>query len=151
MLRTLNRALLREPGLALCTVCLTKMTPTQGAAELTVTLAGHLPPMLIGRRGGATSIGRPGLMLGVTDATKVTETPVTMDAGQTLLLYTDGVTEAGRSSGPLGEHGLRAICRDASAAPVDDLLRDIEAAAKTHSGGVLRDDLALLAARLEDR
>ena len=151
MLRTLNRALVREPGLTLCTVCLAKMTLASGCAQLTVTLAGHLPPLLIGRRGGVTPIGRPGMILGAADSTKVAETPATMDAGQTLLLYTDGVTEAGRSRGALGEDGLRAICRDAATASLADLLRKIEGAAQTRSGGVLRDDLALLVARLEDR
>ena len=149
MLETLNRALTREPGQALCTVCLVTLTPSPGRAQVTVTLGGHPQPLLIGRRGDATAIGRHGMMLGVTDSPSVTETPVTIDGGQALLLYTDGVTEAGRGSRELGEEGLRAICGDASTGGLADLLHTIEAAAQARGGGVLRDDLALLVARVD--
>ncbi len=67
MLETLNRALIREPGQALCTVCLVKLTPSPGRAQVAVTLGGHPQPLLIGRRGDATAVGQHGMMLGVTE------------------------------------------------------------------------------------
>ena len=147
MLETLNRAFFREPGQTLCTVCLVKLAPSPGRAQLTVTLAGHPAPLLIGRRGEVTPVGQHGMMLGVTESTNVTETLAAIDGGQALLLYTDGVTEAGRGTGELGEQGLSAICGEASTGELADLLHTIEAAAKARSGGALRDDLALLVAR----
>jgi serine phosphatase RsbU (regulator of sigma subunit) len=74
-----------------------------------------------------------------------------MEAGDTLVLHTDGVTEAGAPSRPLGEEGLRDLCALAPKLGLNDLLRRIEAAAVTHAGGSARDDIALLALRLRRR
>jgi sigma-B regulation protein RsbU (phosphoserine phosphatase) len=68
--------------------------------------------------------------------------------GETLLLFTDGVPEAGRSGKQLGEQGLIELTRQAPQLTLHGLLEHIEHAAVAHAGGRLRDDLALLALRL---
>ena len=67
---------------------------------------------------------------------------------ETLLLYTDGVTEAGRPDRPLGEQGLLELCADAPGLPLEAFLEQIERAALTRAQGRLRDDIALLALRI---
>jgi PAS domain S-box-containing protein len=149
MLGTLHRALRRQPpGADLCTVCVILMVRTSTSTRLTVALAGHHPPLLVDRHGEATQIGLPGTLLGVLDPIEIAESEAELQDGQTLLLYTDGVSEAGRSDEPLGEDGLRELCRQAPSLSLPALLRHIEHAALERAEGKLRDDIALLAVRL---
>jgi serine phosphatase RsbU (regulator of sigma subunit) len=153
MLGTLHQALRRQPpGADLCTVCLIMMTlapaSTTATTRLTIALAGHHPPLLIDDRGKATQVGQPGTLLGVLDPIDITESEAELKAGQTLLLYTDGVPEAGRANGPLGEHGLLELCRQSPNLSLPDLLTHIEDAAVKRAEGRLRDDIALLAIRI---
>jgi PAS domain S-box-containing protein len=148
MLGTLHRALRRQPpGADLCTACLVMVTPAAGRLRLTVTLAGHPPPVLIDARGEARQIGRPGTLLGVLDPIDVVEREEELQAGETLLLYTDGIPEAGHSGEALGERGLIELCRRAPELTLPGLLEHIEHAALEHAKGSLGDDLALLGMR----
>jgi PAS domain S-box-containing protein len=148
MLGTLHSALRLQPaGADMCTVCLVALEPREGRARLTVALAGHLPPLLIDSRGEAGQLGEPGTMLGVVEEIHVTECEVEMDAAQTLLLYTDGVPEAGRMRG-LGEQGLLELCARAPELTLSGLLEHIEREALERAAGWLRDDIALLGVRL---
>ncbi len=153
MLRTLHRALRLQPaGADLCTVCLVLMTPRSAAFDhisLTVALAGHQPPLLIDPGGEVAPLGEPGTLLGVVDPIDILESDAELHAGQTLLLYTDGVTEAGRAGGQLGEQGLRGLCAQTTHLSLDGLLEHIEHAALERAAGRLRDDVALLAVRLD--
>lgn len=150
MLHTLHRALRLQPaGADLCTVCLVLITPGPDHAGLIVALAGHQPPLLIDRDGGVKSLGEPGTLLGVVDPIDIVERDAKLRTGQTLLLYTDGVIESGRAGGQLGEQGLRGLCARAGRMTLDGLLEYIEHAALERAMGRLRDDVALLAVRLD--
>jgi serine phosphatase RsbU (regulator of sigma subunit) len=116
--------------------------------HLTVVLAGHPPPLIVDADGAARPIGRPGTLLGVLDPIDVTETRAQLHPGETLLLYTDGVPDAGRSDGQLGEDGLIELCRKAPGLGLGELLEHIEHVALDRASGSLRDDLALLGLRL---
>jgi sigma-B regulation protein RsbU (phosphoserine phosphatase) len=56
--------------------------------------AGHNPPVLIGAEGARYLHPRPGFMLGPMPDTTYTTERIGLKRGQTLFLYTDGVTEA---------------------------------------------------------
>jgi len=152
MLGTLHQALRRQPpGADLCTVCLVMLAPAaddHAHARFTVALAGHPPPLLISASGAATPIGHPGTLLGVLDPIEIKESAAELHRGETLLLYTDGVPEAGRSIEQLGEHGLLELCRQAPSLTLTGLLEHIEQAVLQHVEGRLRDDIALLALHL---
>jgi PAS domain S-box-containing protein len=148
MLGMLHRALRSQRDEAdLCTVCLVALESAGEYARLRIALAGHPPPLLIDRSGTVTQLGRPGTLLGVLDAIDINETDAKLRAGETLLLYTDGAPEAGRADRQLGEQGLMEVCRNAPELTLQELLEQVEGAALDHAEGVLRDDLALLAAR----
>jgi PAS domain S-box-containing protein len=151
MLDTLHQALLRQPtGADLCTVCLVTMTKTAKGMKLTVALAGHLQPLLFGRDGHSQQVGQPGTLLGVIDPVEIVETDVEMRPGETLLLYTDGVPDAGRADRQLGERGLLELCSQSAHLALPVLLQSIESAARERAEGRLRDDIAMLAVRLAD-
>jgi PAS domain S-box-containing protein len=148
MLHTLHRELRRQPpGADLCTVCLVTVTRSSGRTRLGISLAGHQRPLLITRGGGVSQLGRPGTLLGVIDPIEISESDAELRVGETLLLYTDGVVEAGRQNGGLAERGLSELCRQAPQLGLAQLLKHIENEVLSHTGGTLRDDIALLAVR----
>jgi PAS domain S-box-containing protein len=151
MLTTLHRALLRQPpGADMCTVCLIVLTrERQHEARLTIALAGHPPPLLISAEGKVMEVGHSGTILGVVDPLSINESEITLRAGETLLLYTDGVTEAGRPDRMLGEDGLLELCASAPELALAGFLEHIEHAALARAQGLLRDDIALLALRID--
>ncbi len=152
MLATLHQALLRQPpGADLCTVCLIMLVRETDGARLTIALAGHPPPLLIGADGEVEQVGRSGTVLGVIDPVSIDEHEISLGAGETLLMYTDGVIEAGRPDHLLGEDGLRELCAAAPKLPLTSFLQHIELAARTHAQGALRDDIALLGLRIAGR
>jgi serine phosphatase RsbU (regulator of sigma subunit) len=149
MLDTLHDALRRQPaGADLCTACLIALHPRGERARLTVTLAGHPLPVLIDAHGRSRQIGRPGTLLGVLDAIDISEAEAEMGAGETLLLYTDGVPDALSSSPQLAGHELSQPFARAPGVELAELLGEIEREVLQAAEGRLRDDIALLALRL---
>ena len=130
MLATLHQALMRQPpGADLCTVCLIALRREEHGARLTIALAGHPPPLLIRRGGEVEQVGHSGTVLGVVNPLQIEESEIALAAGETLLLYTDGVIEAGRPDRLLGEDGLLALCAAAPELSLKVFLEHIEEAA----------------------
>ncbi|HEY2140571.1 MAG TPA: SpoIIE family protein phosphatase [Solirubrobacteraceae bacterium] len=149
MLTILHRALLDQPpGADLCTVGLVMLTPRAGGARLTIALAGHPSPLLIDSDGRIEPVGDSGTLLGVVDPVSFAESEVELHDGDTLLLYTDGVSEAGAPEKPLGEDGLSELCANGSSTELSELLLHVERAAVARTDGPLRDDIALLGLRI---
>ncbi|HEY4809547.1 MAG TPA: SpoIIE family protein phosphatase [Solirubrobacteraceae bacterium] len=150
MLDTLHRALRHQPsGSDLCTVCLVTLDLGGEGARLTVTLAGHPPPLIIDADGGSRQVGKPGTLLGVLDPIEISEVDVEIEPGQTLLLYTDGLPEADRAGAQLGEQELFETDAERPDPSLVGLLTQIERAALRRANGRLRDDIAMLALRLD--
>ncbi|GAB2681649.1 SpoIIE family protein phosphatase [Nocardia goodfellowii] len=125
-------------------------TGNPGGPRVTVTLAagGHPPAILMRGDGSADYLPTPGgQLIGVLpDASIVTRT-LTMYPGDTLLLYTDGITEARTADGWYGEAALLDFTRvlaPASATGTVAALRDL---LDTLAPGVT-DDTAVLAVHL---
>jgi len=150
MLETLHQALLRRPKRPEpCTVCVVLVHPRRGRAQLTVALAGHPPPLVIGANGaGARPVGRVGTLLGAVDPICVHETPAELRDDETLLLYTDGILDAGRPHRRLGEEGLIDLAARAPRATLGALVEHLRSRTISQADGALRDDIALLAVRL---
>ncbi len=150
MLGTLHQALRRQPpGADLCTVCLVTVARGHGNTRLTVALAGHPQPLLIGADGTCAKLGKPGTLLGVIDPIEINEVDVELRPDETLLLYTDGLPEAGRAGSELDEPSLLALCAEAAREDtLEEVLEHVERGALVHADGRLRDDIALLALRI---
>lgn len=111
---------------------------------------GHLPPILLGREGGPflVELGEPGLPLGLADlveaasaGTRLVHT-FELVPDESLLLYTDGLSEARSRSGELypPERAQRAV-RGVALERVPQALRDD---AREFSRGRQLDDMAIL-------
>ena len=108
--------------------------------------AGHNPPLVRRGNGRLDLLGATGPGIGLLAAATYSEAEVTLDGGDRLLLFTDGLPEAGIDLGaPLEEarigHAL------ATAASPDALVAELSRAVLDVSGGpdLLHDDVTMLA------
>jgi sigma-B regulation protein RsbU (phosphoserine phosphatase) len=123
--------------------------------RLTYANAGHNFPVVARRSGSLTVLDHSDLVLGCLPNTTYDEKTLTLDAGDHLLLYTDGISEAavqGREFDMLGEDGLLDLLRgqnyDQSASEFVDQLRErFEAMTdRVHEA----DDMTLLLLRIPE-
>lgn len=90
--------------------------------------AGHNPPFLLAVRQPAARLGPTGMVLGVLPAGPYEAMEVTLEPGDRLLLYTDGVTEAANPADEeYGDVRLEAYVRDRRGEPGRQLLDGIVA------------------------
>src|SRR5262245_47034113 len=77
--------------------------------------AGHNYPVLARRNGAQVLLERGGLVLGVMEAADYEEDAVSLESGDRVVLYTDGITEAVNREGELyGEERLHAVIAERS-------------------------------------
>jgi serine phosphatase RsbU (regulator of sigma subunit) len=146
-LRRLNAAMIAEAETTeFVTVVLAYVTPApDGSLRVMVALGGHPPPLVLHPDGRVEDPGRFGAILGVIPDPPLPDREFTLQPGDTMVLYTDGVTEAGPRTAPLGEAGLAALLRAHVGAGPERLLDAVEEAVVSAQPGEPRDDIALLA------
>jgi len=108
-------------------------------------LAGHPPALLLRRAGTVETSGAFGTMLGLRPDPEFRETELVLGRGDVLLLYTDGVTEAGPRRAPFGESGLTSLLGTLPGCDPQAVVDAVEQAVVDAQQGEPRDDVALLA------
>lgn len=151
VLRTLDKVLHQrapEVGATLATVIFGTVRPTPAGADVHLASGGHPPALLLESSGGVTEVitdgGQP---VGVLRNPNFVDSRLRLYAGDTLVLYSDGLTEARTGPGPRRFNDDGALLRFARAhapcgapaivAALRDLLVDL--------GSGVEDDVALLA------
>ncbi|HZL07421.1 MAG TPA: PP2C family protein-serine/threonine phosphatase, partial [Coriobacteriia bacterium] len=119
------------------------------SGELVWANGGHPPGLLLQK--GDTRIqrlGTTGALLGAVASAVYSEEAVTISRGSTLLLYTDGVTEARNESGFFGEGRVRRALRKGGS--VKEIAERLLAGVERFSRAGIRDDVAILTLALTD-
>ena len=105
--------------------------------------AGH-PPALLRDADGFRALASTGALIGMFDSTWKTES-ITLEPGATLLLYTDGLTEArDRDRKEFGIRGVVSALAKLATATVGEQLGAVVDAVHDHDGGRLQDDVTLV-------
>ena len=120
--------------------------------ELVYANAGHNPPVLKRSDGRVESVaGRHGPLLGAWAGMAYAEDALQLSAGDLMVLYTDGVTEATDSEGRFfSEERLVDLLGSRRFASAEDAVHAIRASVEEFELGTLQtDDVAVLAVRLE--
>ncbi len=116
---------------------------------LTYANAGHNPPFLLHAHGtgNVQLLARTGMILGVLEGQVWGEMEVSMQPGDVLLAYTDGVTDAINTRGDFfGDEKLLATARSIVGQSADQMLRGVAAAIDHFSEGAAQfDDIAMVA------
>ena len=150
LLCELNDAILRQRSDGrFCTVAFATITPTPTGARLVLASGGHPLPLVMRAGGGEVeAVGSPGTLLGIVPDPNLEDTTVDLDAGDTLVLYTDGVTEAGAPDHMFGQPELAGIVADCESPQLGEVAACLEAAAVNAGAGEPQDDIAILVARV---
>jgi len=146
-------SLIARANRLLCEVTLPASYATLLAARLyaggrvELASAGHPRPLLADRR-GVRPVEGAGLPLGLFCEAEYVSRDLQLAVGDTLLLYTDGWTEAATDEGEYGIGRAAAVLRRVRDRPLDELLAACREDMEEFLGGAPRgDDLTLLALR----
>lgn len=112
--------------------------------------AGHNPPLLVRRGGEILPIGATGVPLGLFAEAKYGEKPLQLGEGDTLVLYTDGVTEAFNGAEELfGMERLAEVLKGCAGLPPEEWLeRILEAVGSFAQGAPQSDDITVVVLRV---
>jgi sigma-B regulation protein RsbU (phosphoserine phosphatase) len=133
-----------------CTLAVAMITrPPAGQSGLTVelVLAGHPQPVLVRADGGTELIGEYGTAVGLITELRLTASRHHLAPGDTLLAYTDGVTERRAGREQFGPERLLAAAGTAVGQPAPQLIATVRSAVEAFSHSPRSDDIALLAIR----
>ena len=150
ILSHLNAVLLRDTTTdRFCTVTIIRLRRNKSRWTATICNGGHPQPLLLRHNLAPTTLGQLGTLVGVLDTPNFHDNKVTLRPGDTLMLYTDGVTEGRRGNEFFGEarlaHAASTHVRSAQQlcqATLTDVL--------DFQYGKPRDDIVLLAIRVLD-
>ena len=110
--------------------------------------AGHNPPYVVRADGVLASLDPTGPLVAPFPSAVFRNADCQLDPGDLLVLFTDGVTEAGTRDGDLyGETRLEQLLSAERQQPVDQLCTSLVATASDFSDGELADDVTVLALR----
>jgi serine phosphatase RsbU (regulator of sigma subunit) len=140
-LATLNRALLSRGDAALCSLVALALSEDAGQ-PLRLAVAGHPPPLLIDGEAVTEAAGAGPVLGAFADGSWEIEQS-SVEAGQQLVIVTDGITEAQGREGRFGEARLHAELRGCGDPAL--VMRKLEAALNSFTEGRHDDDVAILA------
>jgi len=111
--------------------------------------AGHNPPLLLRRDGEILRLGEGGMVMGVFADAAFSQAELSLQPGDRLLFYTDGITEAPNADGEeFGEERLEAAGRTAPDRSAEAIKDYVLAQLAAFTGGSFADDATLIVVEL---
>jgi serine phosphatase RsbU (regulator of sigma subunit) len=148
ILRWLSDAMLQQGDAdgRFCTIAIAHLDVSRTPARVTVSCGGHPLPLVVRADGATEELGVPGTLLGLVDDPDLQDRSADLHAGDTLVLYTDGLTEAGAPDHVWEPEELAATASGAAGGPAAATVDRLVTAA-VDSVARARDDVAVLALR----
>jgi serine phosphatase RsbU (regulator of sigma subunit) len=147
LLHLLNQALLGTGGNKFATLVVGILT-RRGDSSLLLRLSsgGHPAPLILRSSGAVETIAVPGMLVGIMPRAEFGSVTVELAPRDTLILYTDGITEARGAADELyGSDRLRAALGSCVNLPVEQLVTRLDDSVQQWTSTNSRDDIALLA------
>jgi len=109
--------------------------------------AGHPPPVLVSRQGGVRLVEGRGFPVGMIREARYEEHSLTLEPGDRLVLYTDGLVDAlANERGEGGEARLAGELERSRGVPLSESLEAVKSlATRSRRKAVVEDDISLLA------
>ena len=151
-LAVLNEALLRQrDDRRFCTVAYAYLERLDYGARAGISIGGHPLPLVLRTDGTVEAVGAAGTLLGVVPDPSLDDYAVTLEPGDALVLYTDGVIESRpESNGVLDERRLAELVATCAGRDADAIASRIEEAAVLSQSGRPKDDIAVLVLRIAE-
>ncbi len=131
------------------TVVLVRLDLTSKRARAVIAAAGHPPPVVLAQDGSSHCPSMQGMMLGVRSGSNVLDFELELEQGSTLVLYTDGLLDAGAPLRGLTSRQLCSLLAGQAGAGPAAIVQRLEQLALASGAGRLRDDVAIVAARVD--
>lgn len=130
-----------------CTIACAHLDLARTPPRVTVSCGGHPLPILRRGDGSVEPLGAPGTLLGLLPEPELQDRSTDLRPGDTLVLYTDGLTEA---RAPFDMWGFEELAAAVRAAPLDGPVGLVDSLVASALGDRMtpRDDLAVLALKL---
>ena len=145
VLRKLNDTLLHHQlDERFCTVAYGRVVPTVGGVRVSVCRGGHPPPLVLRATGEIEPVGADGSLIGLFPEIRLWEETAQLHPGDSMVFYTDGVTEANRGREQFGDERLEDVLRACAGMTAAEVAENVEAAVIDFGGPEPRDDLAVL-------
>jgi serine phosphatase RsbU (regulator of sigma subunit) len=129
------------------TLLLARVEPSAEGVRVQLASAGHPPALVLRRDGVVEALDCPGTLLGIVDDPEFRDCAVVLAPGDAIVLYTDGLTEARRERGILGEARVKELLAGLAGQDAQGIATGLEEASLAWSQGARADDLALLVLR----
>jgi serine phosphatase RsbU (regulator of sigma subunit) len=129
-----------------CTVCVARLELSNERSTVTTCLGGHPPPLLVRADGSLGTVGTPGSLLGLFAEVSLHDARAELRQGDTIALFTDGVTELSVEHPDEGESMLRSALVAAATEDAAGMVKLVERTLLEPRGS-LRDDAALVVAK----
>jgi phosphoserine phosphatase RsbU/P len=143
-----NRTLVQRGGGRYCTLAMASVTrEPNGSLEVCLHLAGHDRAVLVRADGKTSFVGEGGTALGLLETIASPSVAVTLRAGDSLIFYTDGVTERRRGRELFGTARLREAAAPLAGYPADVMAARLRSTTINFSVEEPRDDIAILVLR----
>lgn len=120
---------------------------TDGSWDVTLTNAGHPPSIILRRSGHLEYVESHGPALGVFEEATYSSSTHHLEVGDTLVCYTDGITEARGRSEMFGEDGIATALAGLGGAPSSAVVERLAMSVSSFMGldPLDRDDAAIIA------
>lgn len=136
-----------------CTVLAGAVQASERGVDIIICSGGHPLPLVRRATGEVVPVGVPGTLLGVTptDTVSLSDTVVHLDPGESLVCYTDGLSDRRSGRRAFGEEGIvKAICQGKGMTAAE-LARHVETEALVFVDDEPVDDMAVLTLRAAPR
>lgn len=130
-----------------CTLVYALLRPLDGTLGLTLSLAGHHPPLVLRNTGAVETAGMLGTALGLLEDVDLHDIDLTLAPGELICMFTDGLVEARDGTELFGSERVAATLHRLHAQPAEHIATALTDAARQFHGADLDDDLALLLLR----
>jgi sigma-B regulation protein RsbU (phosphoserine phosphatase) len=143
-----NRTLVQRGGGRYCTLAMASVTrKPDHTLDVVLHLAGHDRAVLLESDGKASFVGDGGTALGLLETISSPAAGVTLARGDSLIFYTDGVTERRRGRELFGTARLRDAAGPLAGYPADVMAARLRSTTINFSVEEPRDDIAILVLR----
>jgi serine phosphatase RsbU (regulator of sigma subunit) len=151
VLHVVNDALRRQDGDdRFATVSFVRLEAAGAGVRLTACSAGHPLPLIVQRDGTLRGAGEPGTLLGVFAEPQLQDRSSALSPGDTVVMYTDGVTERRSGSALFGEQRLQTLLSSLAGSTAAEIADRIEREVQGFGPEEPKDDIAILVVRIAD-
>jgi integral membrane sensor domain MASE1 len=134
----------QDDDTALCTAVFARLDRDGTGVTVTTSAGGHPLPLVLRRDGTVEPLGSPGTILGAFEDPSLADATTALGPGDSIVFYTDGLTDAYAPDRTVRQSDVEAVLRDAAGRGPEEVVAGIQRALLRVRGRQPRDDIAIV-------